>query len=339
MNTENETFTNDTSTNLTINNTLDFIVTTFITVLLLFIMLTMGCTVDGNKLLTHIKRPCGIMIGFLCQFGVMPLIGYVLAIAFQLKPVSAIAVVLTGCCPGGLGSNMLTFWVDGDMNLSICMTLCSTLLAMGMMPLCLVIYTTKWEDLGNISIPYERLGISLVSLLIPISVGSIINYKWPNKARVLIKIGSVIGVILICIIAVGINWLYKDMWIMDTAFLVTGIIFPWIGFASGLILAWIAREPWERCRTISLETGIQNTGLCSTIIKLAFPNEIAAEMIFFPMVYSCSWIICGITMVAAYKIYKGRSQKNSETHKTMTDNVEENITFTSYATSKNRDED
>eukprot|EP00062_Callorhinchus_milii_P015869 gi/632966569/ref/XP_007899491.1/ PREDICTED: ileal sodium/bile acid cotransporter-like isoform X1 [Callorhinchus milii] len=335
---DNETLSNVTSQDLPknqANTKLDLVVTTIMTIMLFFIMLAMGCTVSFTKMWNHIKRPWGILVGFVCQFGLMPLIGFVLSFLFQLKTAAAFAVVLTGSCPGGLGSNIATFWIDGDMDLSICMTVCSTLFSMGMIPLCLLIYTSHWDVISEINIPYEKISFSLLLLIIPISIGAFINYKWPNKAKLLVKIGSIIGIVLLCLIGIGVNWLYKDMWKMNITFLMTGIIFPCIGFALGFVLAWIARMPWQRCRTISLETGIQNANLCSIIIKISFPAEVATEMIFFPMVYSCSSIIFGIAMVIVYRIYEGKKSKNTEMSKNTDEcNVEENLTPKSCDTSK-----
>lgn len=81
------------------------------------IMFSLGCSVEVRKLWSHIRRPWGIAVGLLCQFGLMPLIAYLLAISFSLKTAQAIAVLIMGCCPGGASSNILTFWVDGDMDL------------------------------------------------------------------------------------------------------------------------------------------------------------------------------------------------------------------------------
>lgn len=81
------------------------------------LMFSLGCSVDIRKLWSHIQRPWGIAVGLLCQFGLMPLTAYLLAVSFSLKPVQAIAVLIMGCCPGGTISNIFTFWVDGDMDL------------------------------------------------------------------------------------------------------------------------------------------------------------------------------------------------------------------------------
>lgn len=99
------------------NKTLSVILSTVLTVMLALVMFSMGCDVELQKFLGHIKRPWGIMVGFLCQFGIMPLIGFALAFAFDVLPIQAIVVIIMGCCPGGTASNILAYWVDGDMDL------------------------------------------------------------------------------------------------------------------------------------------------------------------------------------------------------------------------------
>lgn len=124
------------------------------------IMFSLGCSVELRKLWSHIRRPWGIAVGLLCQFGLMPLIAYLLALSFSLTTAQAIAVLIMGCCPGGASSNILTFWVDGDMDLSISMTTCSTVAALGMMPLCLYLYTLSWNYEKNyFTIPYQNIGL------------------------------------------------------------------------------------------------------------------------------------------------------------------------------------
>ncbi|KAG9492224.1 hypothetical protein GDO78_000633 [Eleutherodactylus coqui] len=140
------------------NKILNTILTTTITILLSLMMFSMGCSVEFKKFWGHIRWPWGITMGFLCQFGIMPIIGFVLALAFNVQPLQAVVILIMGCCPGGTGSNVLTYWVDGDMDLSLCMTTCSILLALGMMPLCLYLYSKKWVDSNAIILPYNRIG-------------------------------------------------------------------------------------------------------------------------------------------------------------------------------------
>lgn len=99
------------------NEVLSLVLSTVLTIMLAMVMFSMGCTVDVVKLWGHIRRPWGIFIGFLCQFGIMPFTAFALALAFQVLPVQAIVIIIMGCCPGGTGSNIICYWLDGDMDL------------------------------------------------------------------------------------------------------------------------------------------------------------------------------------------------------------------------------
>lgn len=106
------------------NTTLDGLGTTLhqalnviLTILLALVVFALGCTVEIGKLWTHVRRPWGVLIGILCQFGIMPLTAFLLAQAFAVRPLQAVAILIMGCCPGGTISNIITYWIDGDMDL------------------------------------------------------------------------------------------------------------------------------------------------------------------------------------------------------------------------------
>ncbi|XP_006846740.1 PREDICTED: ileal sodium/bile acid cotransporter [Chrysochloris asiatica] len=293
------------------NYILSVVLSTVLTILLAMVMFSMGCNVEVKKFLAHLRRPWGIFVGFLCQFGIMPLTGFILSVAFDILPIQAVVVLIIGCCPGGTSSNILAYWVDGDMDLSVSMTTCSTLLALGMMPLCLFIYTKMWADAGTIIIPYDSIGISLVALVVPVSFGMLVNHKWPQKAKIILKIGSITGIILIVLIAVVGGILYQGSWVISPKLWIIGTIFPIAGYSLGFILARIAGQPWHRCRTVALETGMQNTQLCSTIVQLSFTPEQLTHMFTFPLIYSVFQLAFGALFLGFYIAYKKCYGKNN----------------------------
>lgn len=89
----------------------------FVGAALCITMLGLGCTVDVNHFGAHVRRPVGALLAAICQFGLLPLLAFLLALAFKLDEVAAVAVLLCGCCPGGNLSNLMSLLVDGDMNL------------------------------------------------------------------------------------------------------------------------------------------------------------------------------------------------------------------------------
>ncbi|XP_058577968.1 sodium-dependent organic anion transporter isoform X2 [Neofelis nebulosa] len=289
-----------------VHGNLELVFTVVSAVMMGLLMFSLGCSVEFRKLWSHIRRPWGIAVGLLCQFGLMPLTAYLLAISFSLKPAQAVAVLVMGCCPGGTISNIFTFWVDGDMDLSITMTTCSTVAALGMMPLCLYLYTLSWNLEQNLTIPYQNIGITLVCLTIPVAFGVYVNYRWPKQSKIILKIGAIVGGVLLLVVAVAGVVLAKGSWNSDITLLTISFIFPLIGHVTGFLLALLTHQSWQRCRTISLETGAQNIQMCVTMLQLSFTAKQLVQMLSFPLAYGLFQLLDGFLIVAAYKMYKRR---------------------------------
>ncbi|KAI5226007.1 sodium-dependent organic anion transporter isoform X1 [Manis pentadactyla] len=291
---------------LEVPGNLELVFTVVSAVMMALLMFSLGCSVETQKLWAHIRRPWGIAVGLLCQFGLMPLTAYLLALSFSLKPRQAVAVLILGCCPGGTISNIFTFWLDGDMDLSISMTTCSTVAALGMMPLCLYLYTLSWNLEQNFTIPYQNIGITLLCLTIPVASGVWVNYRWPKQSKVILKIGAIVGGVLLLVVAGAGVVLAKGSWKSDITLLIISFIFPLIGHVAGFLLAILTHQSWQRCRTISLETGAQNIQMCITMLQLSFAAEQLVQMLSFPLAYGLFQILDGFLIVAAYKMYKRR---------------------------------
>ncbi|XP_054995041.1 sodium-dependent organic anion transporter [Sorex araneus] len=280
------------------------------------LMFSLGCSVEARKLCVHLRRPWGVAVGLLCQFGLMPLTAYLLARGFSLEPAQAVAVLIMGCCPGGTISNIFTFWVDGDMDLSISMTACSTVAALGMMPLCLYLYTWSWELGRSLTVPYQNIGITLACLTVPVAFGVYVNYRWPKQSKIILKVGAVAGGLLLLVVAVAGVVLAKGSWNSDLTLLTISFLFPLIGHAAGFLLALLARQSWQRCRTISLETGAQNIQMCVTVLQLSFAAEQLVQMLCFPLAYGLFQLLDGFIIIAAYQLYARRWKSKHREQKT-----------------------
>ncbi|XP_059845793.1 sodium-dependent organic anion transporter-like [Hypanus sabinus] len=283
-------------------------------------MISMGCTVDLKKLWALVKRPWGLAIGVVCQFGFMPLIAFTLAISFKLKSPQAIAVLIMGCCPGGVISNIMSYWVDGDMDLSISMTVFSTILATGFLPLNLFIYSPAFIQANGSSTNifsanncsssfhfqelYKNIGITLTTLILPIVFGIFIAWKWPKKSRILLKCGSVAGAVIFFITAVATTLLYKGAWKADLSLLIIGAINPLMSYTAGFLVALILQQSWKRCRTIGFETGAQSGQLCTAILMVSFSAGDLKLMLAYPAFYIFFQLVSGFILVSAYQLYK-----------------------------------
>ncbi|XP_006821401.2 ileal sodium/bile acid cotransporter-like [Saccoglossus kowalevskii] len=154
------------------------------TIALVIMMFAMGCTLTLKDLKYIFIRPVGLFIGFLCQFGLMPLIGFALAHAFDLSPGLAVGTIVIACCPGGINSNILTYWTEADIALSVSMTAFSTLFAVVMMPWCLFLYTRSWYAVADAIIPYVQIIIALVTIVFPCIFGMLIRWKFEKAAKI-----------------------------------------------------------------------------------------------------------------------------------------------------------
>ncbi|XP_066498681.1 hepatic sodium/bile acid cotransporter-like [Hoplias malabaricus] len=258
-----------------------------ITIIILFItMVSLGCTMEIAKIKAHILKPKGVVIALVAQFGIMPLTAFSLAKVFRLKPIEAVTVLTCGCCPGGNLSNIFALALQGDMNLSIVMTTCSTVVALGAMPFLLYLYCQGFPGLEN-AVPYAGIIIALIMTLVPCAIGIAINHWARRYSKTIIKIG--ISILLIASVAIGVLssiaiggtvWLVLSPQLMAVASLM-----PFIGYLLGYILSSLFRQNDQCSRTIAMETGCQNIQLCSTILKVAFRPEVTGPLYLFPLIY------------------------------------------------------
>ncbi|KAI5090855.1 sodium/bile acid cotransporter-like [Silurus meridionalis] len=249
-------------------------------------MVALGCTMNVSKIKAHIVKPKGVAIAILAQFGVMPLTAFSLAKLFRLGTSEAMAVLVCGCSPGGVLSNVLAYAFRGDMNLSIVMTTCSTLAALGMMPLLLFIYCHGFSD--PTAVPYGNLTLALVLTLLPCALGIYINHRVPQYSKLVTRIGLV--VMLVCLIVfavlVGILLGQEMMTVTEPRLLATGALMPLIGYGLGYALSlFFFRFDGPCRRTVAIETGCQNIPLCYTILKVAFEPEFIGPYFLFPFLY------------------------------------------------------
>uniref|UniRef100_A0A8C6LUW3 Hepatic sodium/bile acid cotransporter n=3 Tax=Nothobranchius TaxID=28779 RepID=A0A8C6LUW3_NOTFU len=316
-------------------------VVNILTILVLFItMVSLGCTMEVSKikvgstqirlfqrvwesLLTwlftdllfqdHILKPKGVAIAILSQYGVMPLTAFCLAKGLQLDEMTAVVILICGCCPGGALSNILALALQGDMNLSIVMTSCSTLLAMGMMPLLLYAYCQGFSNLQK-AIPYVDIVISLVLILVPCGVGILINHYRPRYSKMITKVG--LGIMLISVLAVGVIASIEIggsmLAVLSPPLMTTGALMPFIGYVFGYVISSLFRLSQAERRTVAMETGCQNIQLCSTILKIAFPPSVIGPLFLFPMVYIFFQLTEAVVLILVFRCYKRFTERKKD---------------------------
>ena len=158
-------------------HTFDWVRGTTQTVILGIIMLTMGLTLTTNDFKILAQRPLDVFIGACAQFIIMPGVAYTLVHVWHLDPALALGILLVGCCPGGVSSNIMSYLCHGDVAFSVGMTCASTILAPVMTPLLMKITA------GEI-IHVDAVGMFiniLIVTIIPVAIGCALNYIYGKK--------------------------------------------------------------------------------------------------------------------------------------------------------------
>lgn len=276
------------------------------TIILGIIMLTMGLTLTPNDFRMLAKRPVDILIGTVAQFTIMPLVAFALAWAFTRIPALApystaitIGIVLVGCCPGGVSSNIMSFLCKGDVAYSVGMTCVSTLLAPVMTPLLVLWLAGAKVDVDAIGM-FKQI---LIVTIIPIAIGFMLNL-WLGHKEVFKDFQACMpGVSVTClaIIVGGVVTTVHDPLVENglTLFLFTfAIVFchNCTGYLLGYLAGSVFHFPTAKKRTISIEVGMQNAGLGTNLATTFFiaSNPLAVV----PCAISCAWHSISGTILA-----------------------------------------
>ena len=231
------------------------------------VMFGMGLTLNLNDFKIVFSRPKDVVIGCLAQFTVMPLLAWSLARLFQLDEALALGVVLVGCCPGGTASNVITYLAKGDLALSVGMTGVSTLLAPLLTPL------LTWALAGK-SVDVDVAGMLLSILwvvILPIVAGLIVKGLWPKfteRMTAYLPAVSSLAIAFIVLIVISAN---AQKLLMGGLVIVLVVV---LHNVCGLLLGWLIGRllhlPNAKRRAISIEVGMQNSGLASSLATLHF---------------------------------------------------------------------
>ena len=240
---------------------------TTINPLLGVIMFGMGLTLSWQDFHVVFSRPRDIVIGCATQFTVMPLLAFLLARLFHLDDALTIGVVLVGCCPGGTASNVITYLAKGDLALSVGMTGVSTLLAPVMTPLLVLLLTDKSV---NVNVAAMFLSILWVVIL-PIVAGLVVKRLWPKTtertAAYLPALSSItIATIVAIIIAASAHRLLSGGLVIVAVVVLHNIG----GLTVGYLIGRLLRLDQPKQRALSIEVGMQNSGLASSLATLHF---------------------------------------------------------------------
>ncbi len=245
----------------------------FITLGLGGIMLGMGLTLQTSDFKQIISHPKWVLLGIALQFIVMPSLGWGLGKLFELPTFFAVGLILVSCCPGGTASNVIAFLAKADVALSVSMTAFSTLAAIVFTP-----FLTSQLSGNYVNVSAEGLFYSTLKVvLIPIVLGVVFNKYFSKKTARILPFAPPVAVMLIALIVASIIGQGKDI-ILDSGLnlILALICLHFLGFLVGLLLSFGWFKNWSIAKTISIEVGMQNSGLGVVLARENFSSPMVA---------------------------------------------------------------
>ncbi|XP_077185723.1 P3 protein [Paroedura picta] len=230
-----------------------------------------GCKVEVEALRGLVRQPHPVVLGILGQFVVMPLYGYLMAVAFSLQQPLALGLIIACSSPGGGGGYLYSLLLGGDVTVAISMTLLSTVAATALMPLSSAFYGRLLGAHETLHVPFLKILVTLLFIAVPISTGMLVKWRLPRLSRLLLLL---IRPFSFTLIVGGLFMAYHmGAFILANVQLPTvlaGVTVPVFGLLLGYLLASCLRLPGPQRRTVSIEIGVQNSLLALAVLQLSF---------------------------------------------------------------------
>lgn len=255
------------------------------TAVLGFIMLTMGLTLTQEDFRILVSRPVDMLIGVAAQYALMPLIAWSVVNLLGMPRSAGVGLILVGCCPGGVSSNIMSFLCKGDVAFSVGMTTVTTMLAPLATPLLVL-----WLAGENVDVDAAGMFVSiLIVTILPVASGFAVNTALSGNERFagIKKILPGVAVIGLACIVGGVvsahgHKIVKIGTVIFSAVLMHNTMGYVLGYATGVLF----RFSGSKCRTVSIEVGMQNAGLATVLSVKHFPVMPEAAIV---SAVSCVW--------------------------------------------------
>ena len=240
----------------------DFRLNRLIVPLIQVIMFGMGTSMSLSDFTNVVRMPRAVVVGIVCQFSIMPLLGFTLATLFGFPDEIAAGVVLIGSVPGGVASNVISYIAGASVPLSVTLTTCTTLMSPVMTPLAMKLLAGQFVPVNFIQM---MMGI-VQMIILPLGAALLFNKilrgraRWLHRTMPLVSMAG-IAVILAIIVAAGRDALLE----VGAALILAAMIHNGTGYFLGYWGARLMRLDERACRTVAIEVGMQNGGLASGI--------------------------------------------------------------------------
>jgi BASS family bile acid:Na+ symporter len=264
-----------------------------------FIMLTMGLTLSKEDFRILISHPIDMLIGATAQYLLMPLIAWTIAKTFNLPHPVAVGLLLVGCCPGGVSSNIMSFLCKGDVAFSVGMTTATTLLAPIMTPILMLHLAGENIDVDAFGMFKSILIVTILPVAIGITLNAALNKK-SHFADIKKTLPGLAVIGLACIVG-GVVSAHGQK-IVTSGIVIFAAVFlhNTLGYILGYITGLLAKFSNSKRRTISIEVGMQNAGLATVLSTKHFPTMPEAAI---ASAVSCVWhSISGALLAGIFNI-------------------------------------
>jgi bile acid transporter len=283
---------------------------TLLRVFILIIMFGLGAGLTPKDFGLALRRPWGLFIGWITQFGIMPLTAFLLIIGV-LYPFSdpkdiafiALGALIMGSVPAGTTSNLFTYFSKGNLALSVTMTVNSTLWAFIMTPAAIILYSTFLGFDESLSIDPAELVTVIFGLIVPVALGMLVRRLSANIGAVLELIGGVFGVLFIpFLIAIWVPRNWQLLLITEWPTYAVAIGMGIVGMTVAYFFSKLIKLHPMNARTIALETGINNGPLAIAVIVAVYINSPGLDAILLiPALYSLFIVIISTVVTLIFR--------------------------------------
>jgi bile acid:Na+ symporter, BASS family len=240
----------------------DFKLSGFIVPLMQLLMFGMGTALTVSDFSRVFKMPRGVFIGIVCQYSIMPAVGWALTKLFSFPPEIAAGIILIGSCPSGLASNVMSYLAKANLALSVTLTAIATIMAPLMTPLFMNLLAGQYVAVNFWSMVWDITKI----IMLPIGAGLIFSHFLHGRFKILqtampVVSMAAIALIITIITAAGRNHLL----VVGPLLILAASMHNLFGYFLGYWSARLARMEEQDCRTVALEVGLQNAGLASSL--------------------------------------------------------------------------
>jgi BASS family bile acid:Na+ symporter len=263
-------------------------------------MFIIGMLLPRDELMQVFRNWRAVVSGTAIQYTAMPVTAWALATAFDLTGADYVGVILAGCVPGAMASNVLTLMGRGNVSYSVCLTTSATLLSP------LVVPAALWLTLGQkVDFPFRETMWTLTwTVVIPVVAGFFVGRLFTRQRAVLSAVGSVIANLTILwiiavVVALNRSSVSQVTWLLPTVLLLLNVI----GYAAGYVGALVMRLDRPMRRALTLEIGMQNAGLGSTLAISLFAASGGQAVALAPALYTFGCMLTGTILAASWGMF------------------------------------